>query len=121
MYDFKETARIKDCEIGFESTHCHKNGNDEIAKIMYFFTISFDVSEEGEITLPDDSDIVIISAVATNATNAEIKTPLLEEVEERKFSYKRTLKEKWQYFNERRYKNMHDKKFYERKNWGKDY
>lgn len=121
MYDFKETARIKNCEVGFESTHCHKDGKDEIAKIMYFFTVTFNVADKKEITLPADSDIVIISATATNGEIAEIKTPLLEEVPERKFSYKRTLKEKWQYFDERRYKNMHDKKFYERKNWGKDY
>jgi alpha-mannosidase len=121
MYDFKETARIKNCEVGFESTHCHKDGKDEIAKIMYFFTVTFNVADKKEITLPADSDIVIISATATNGKIAEIKTPLLEEVPERKFSYKRTLKEKWQYFDERRYKNMHDKKFYERKNWGKDY
>ncbi len=121
MYDFKETARIKNCEVGFESTHCHKEDNDEIAKIMYFFNITFNVTDKKEITLPVDSDIVIISATATNGEIAEIRTPLLEEVEERKFSYKRTLKEKWQYFDERRYKNMHDKKFYERKNWGKDY
>ena len=32
-----------------------------------------------------------------------------------------TAKEKRNYITERRKKNMGDKKFYERKNWGKDY
>lgn len=121
MYDFKETAKIKNCEVALESTHCHKNGKDEIAKIMYFFNITFDVTNKKEITLPEDEDIVIISAVATNSETAEIKTPLLEEVTERKFNFKMTIKEKRNYRRERRYKNMGDKKFYERKNWGKDY
>ncbi len=121
MYDFKETARIKSCEVAFESTHCHKDGKDEIAKLMYFFSVAFDTAGKKELVLPDDSDIVIISAAATNCENAEIKTPLLEEVPERKFSFKMTRKEKHNYRVERRYKNMGDKKFYERKNWGKDY
>ena len=121
MYDFKETARIKSCEVAFESTHCHKDGKDEIAKLMYFFSVAFDTADKKELVLPDDSDIVIISAAATNCENAEIKTPLLEEVPERKFNFKMTRKEKHNYRVERRYKNMGDKKFYERKNWGKDY
>ena len=46
-------------------------------------------TDKKEITLPVDSDIVIISAAVTNSECAEIKTPLLEEVEERKFNFKK--------------------------------
>ncbi|MBR2877151.1 MAG: alpha-mannosidase [Clostridia bacterium] len=121
MYDFKETAKIKDCSVAYDITHCHCKGNDEIAKIMYLFTVTLDVNGKKDLTLPNDGDVVIISAAASNGGFAEIKTPLLEEVPERKFGYKKTFKEKCQYFNQRRYKNMGDKKFYNRKNWGKDY
>ncbi len=121
MYDFKETARIKNCEVAYDFTHCHKDGKDEIAKIMYFFNVTFDVTNKKEITLPVDNDIIIISATATNSEVAEIRTPLLEEVETRKFNFKMTRQEKRNYRIERCYKNMGDKKFYERKGWGKDY
>ena len=121
MYDFKETAKIKDCCVAYESTHCHRNKEDVIAKIMYFFSITLDVNNKKTLTLPNDSDIVIIAATASDGDIAEIKTPLLEEVEERKFNFKMTAKEKRNYITERRKKNMGDKKFYERKNWGKTY
>ena len=121
MYDFKETARIKNCEVAYDFTHCHKDGKDEIAKIMYFFNVTFDVKDKKEVTLPIDNDIVIISAATLNSETAEIKTQLLEEVEPRKFNFKMTRQEKHNYRVERRYKNMGDKKFYERKGWGKDY
>ena len=121
MYDFKETARIKNCEVTYESTHCHKNGEDVLAKLMYFFSVTFDVTNKSKLTLPADSDIIVISATATNGEIAEIKTPLLEEVPERKFTFKMTAKEKFRYINQRRKRNMGDKKCHNRKNWGKDY
>ena len=97
------------------------SSKDEIAKIMYFFNVTFDVKDKKEVTLPIDNDIVIISAATLNSETAEIKTQLLEEVEPRKFNFKMTRQEKHNYRVERRYKNMGDKKFYERKGWGKDY
>ena len=68
-----------------------------------------------------DKDIVILSATEINGTLGGLATPLCEEVEERKFKFKMTHKEKKQYKKERKKKNLHDKKFYNRKNWGKDY
>ncbi len=121
MYDFGETARIKKCAVAFESTHCHAKGKDACAKLMYFFNITFNVTNVKEIVLPKDDEILILSAVASENELVEIKTPLLEEVEKREFNFKMTKKEKYNYFIERQKKNMGDKKFYERKNWGKDY
>ena len=88
---------------------------------MYFFAIEIDLNGEKEITLPKDQDIVILSATETNSTLGGLVTPLCEEVKERKFNFKMTSKEKKQYKKERKKKNLHDKKFYNRKNWGKDY
>ena len=121
MYDFRETARIKDCSVAFESTHCHKDGEDVIAKLVYFFAVTFDVNGKNELVLPEDSDILILSAVASDRELVEIKTPLLEEVQKRKFTFRMTDEEKQNYKFERLKKNMGDKKFHERKNWGKDY
>ena len=121
MYDFRETARIKDCRVAYEFTHCHKDYADVTAKSMYFYLIEIDLNGETEITLPKDKDIVILSATEINGTPGGLVTPLCEEVKERKFNFKMTHKEKKQYRKERKKKNLHDKKFYERKNWGKDY
>jgi alpha-mannosidase len=121
MYDFKETARIKDCSVAFESTHCHKDGEDVFAKLVYFFAIAFDVKGKNELVLPEDSDILILSAVASDSELVEIKTPLLEEVPKRKFTFKMTDEEKQNYKFERRKSSMNDKAFHERKGWVKDY
>jgi len=121
MYDFKETARIKDCKIAYEFTHSHKNYEDVTAKSMYFFAVEFDAKNTTEITLPKDKDIVILAATQVSGADGYLATPLCEEVKERKFTFKMTRKEKKQYKNERKLKNLHDKKFYNRKNWGKDY
>ncbi len=121
MYDFKETARIKDCKVAYEFTHCHKDFEDVTAKSMYLFLVDIETLGETEITLPKDKDIVILSATERKRAIDGIVTPLCEEVEERKFSFKMTHKEKKQYKKERKKKNLHDKKFYNRKNWGKDY
>ena len=121
MYDFRETAKIKDCSVAFESTHCHKDGEDVFAKLVYFFAITFDVTGKKELILPDDSDILVLSAVASNSELTEIKTPLLEEVPKRKFTFKMTEEEKQNYKFERQKKNLHDKENFNRKGWGKDY
>ena len=44
-----------------------------------------------------------------------------KKVPERKFTFKMTRQEKRWYKERRKKKNLHDKKFYERKNWGKNY
>ena len=121
MYDFKEVAKIKDCKVALEITHCHKDWEDVTAKIMYFFEVSFDLNGEKEILLPKDKNIVIISATALNEATAKSVSPLCEKVPERKFTFKMTKQEKRWYKERRKKKNLHDKKFYNRKNWGKDY
>ncbi len=121
MYDFKETAKIKDCKVAYEFTHSHKDFGDATAKSMYFFAIELDLNGATEINLPKDKDIVILAATQVKGTNGNLATPLCEEVKERKFKFKMTRKEKKQYKKERKKKNLHDKKFYNRKNWGKDY
>lgn len=121
MYDFGETARIKDCKVALELTHCHKDKKDVIAKSTYFFAIELQLDGANEITLPKSEDIVIIGAVEVTGVHALLATPLCETVEERPFTFKMNLKEKIRYVNGRRKSNMGDKKYHNRKNWGKDY
>ncbi len=121
MYDFKETAKIKDCKVALELTHCHKNGKDATAKIMYFFEAELPLGGETTVTLPKDEDIVILSAAVVNSPSARLATSLCDEVKERPFTFRMTLKEKFRYVERRRKRVLHDKKFFERKNWGKDY
>ena len=56
LYDFGETAYMKKGKIGYEFTHCLKNGEVQYAKIMYFYLVEFDLNGENEITLPNDND-----------------------------------------------------------------
>ena len=121
MYDFKETARIKDCKVAYEFTHCHKDFADITAKSMYLFCVEIDVDGVAEITLPKDKDIVVVAAIQVADSTSTLATTLCDKVEERKFNFKMTHKEKKQYKKARKKKNLHDKKFYNRKNWGKNY
>ncbi len=121
MYDFSETARIKDCKVALEITHSHKDKKDVTAKTVYFFAVEISLDGAKEITLPNDSDIVIISASEIRGAASALATPLTEKVEERPFTFKMNLKEKAWYHYQRTKHQQHDKKFYERKNWGKDY
>ena len=74
-----------------------------------------------EITLPKDKDIVVVAAIQVADSTSTLATTLCDKVEERKFKFKMTHKEKKQYKKARKKKNLHDKKFYNRKNWGKNY
>lgn len=100
LYDFKETAYVKDGELGFESTHTHKNGDDQYAKAMYFWVVTVDTQGAKTVTLPDDSDIVVISATeVANAPYAKLVTQMYDKVQKRPFTYKRNFKEQLWYLN----------------------
>lgn len=97
LYDFGETAYIKQGKIGFEATHCHKNGEVQYAKLMYFFLVELELDGASEVTLPNDSDIVVISASVVDAPKGKLATPTYDEVEKRPFDFKLNFKQKLQY------------------------
>ena len=122
LYDYGETAYIKSGKIGYEFTHCHKNGEVQFAKQMYFFLVEFELGGENEITLPNDSDIVILSASEVNAPYGKLVSPTYDEVEKRPFTFKLNLKEKIQYAYNKCVWQLHDKdNFIKDNNKGKDY
>lgn len=100
LYDFGETAYIKNGKLAFEATHCHKNGKDCIAKGMYFYLAEIDVKGAKTLMLPVESDIVIIAASKVSGVCASLSTPVYDEVKPRAFSFYLTFKEKiWYYYN----------------------
>ena len=122
LYDFGETAYMKKGKIGYDFTHCLKNGEVQYAKIMYFYLVEFDLYGENEITLPNDNDIVILAASQTNAPFAKLATPTYDEVEKRPFTFKLNLKEKLQYVYNKCVWQLGDKdNFIKDNNKGKDY
>lgn len=122
LYDFGETAYMKKGKIGYEFTHCLKNGEVQYAKIMYFYLVEFDLNGENEITLPNDNDIVILAASQTNAPFSKLATPTYDEVEKRPFTFKLNLKEKLQYVYNKCVWQLGDKdNFIKDNNKGKDY
>lgn len=52
---------------------------------MYFFLVEFELGGENEITLPNDSDIVILSASEVNAPYGKLVSPTYDEVEKGRF------------------------------------
>ena len=97
LYDFGETAFIKKGKLGYEATHCHKNGKDEYAKGMYFYITDLDISNAKTVMLPIDSNVVIISASFVKDSAGHLVTPVYDEVEKRTFDFKMSAKEKLRY------------------------
>lgn len=93
LYDLGETAYIKKGKLGFEATHCHKNGADEYAKGMYFYLVELDISDAKSVMLPVDNDVVIIGASFVKDCGAYLATPTYDEVEKRELSFAMNAKE----------------------------
>ncbi len=107
LYDFCETAYIKDGRLGYEFTHCldHK-GNTKFAKGLYYWVKILDRPTE----LPVDSDIVILAATELDGRDFELVTPLFDRIENnRPFTFKKSFEEKLWYFNSKLVWNLNDK------------
>lgn len=122
LYDFGETAFIKSGRLGFEATHCHSGGNDVIAKGLYFYIVELDVKSAKTVTLPQDDNIVIISASELSGKNSSLITPTYDEVRNnRPFTFSLTVKEKLQYISNKCVWKLGDKDdFWRHNNNGKN-
>lgn len=97
LYDFKETAYVKDGHLGYEFTHSvDDNGNTLFAKGLYFWVVTLNGSE---ITLPDNPDIVILSAAQVSGSGASLVTPLYDSVKRREFTFAMTFIERLRYLH----------------------
>ena len=98
LVDLGDTAYVKDGKLGFEATHSHVNGNDAIAKGMYFYIVEIDVKGKKCVTLPFENDVVVISATEYIGNDVKLITPVFDEVDEnRKQTFKMTPAEKIRY------------------------
>ena len=88
LYDFQETAYIKDVQIGYEATHTHSKKGDMYAKNMYFTLVVLNVSGSS-LTLPADENLVILASSALDQpVSGALLTRLYDRVENRRpFEY----------------------------------
>lgn len=95
LVDLNESASIKDCALAWEFTHAHnENGADIVAKQMLVFAYELDTKDIGELTLPDDENIVILAVTAVKGDiSAECAYPLYDRVSGRKLVNRFTEKQ----------------------------
>ena len=108
LYDYGETAFIKDGRVGYEFTHCHSDRGDEIAKSMLFWVVSVD-TKENTLELPNDNILILAITADFNENECALATELFEKVEKRPFDFKMNKKELSQYRKYKRYSKMNDK------------
>ncbi len=114
LYDFKETAYIKEGQLGYEFTHClGQDGSVQYAKALRFWVVTL----KGSAVLPKDEEIVILAASEYEPTNSHLLTRLYDKVENnRPFTFKKSLKMKLWYMQSKMVWNIHDKDDYFRHN-----
>ena len=106
LYDFKEMAYVKGGHLGYEFNHSvDDNGNTRFAKGLYFWVVTLD----GTTKLPNNSDLVILSAAQVAVPDASLVTPLYDSVEKRPFTFAMSLKEKLWYLNSKCVWMLNDK------------
>ena len=106
LYDFKEMAYVKSGHLGYEFTHSvDDNGNTRFAKGIYFWVVTLDGSTE----LPNNPDLVILSASEVTVPDASLVTPLYDSVEKRPFTFTMSLKEKIWYLHSKCVWMLNDK------------
>lgn len=121
LYDFKETAFVKDGHLGFEATHSlDENGDVLFAKGLYYWIISLDVKKGSEVTLP--AGLIVLAASEVKNSGAALVTRLYDEVENnRPCTFKKNFKEECWYLSSKLRHNINDKDDYFRhNNNGKD-
>ncbi len=109
LYDFKETAYIKDGQLGYEFTHTVRGDVVKYARGKYYWIKILNAGE----ALPNDEDVHILAATEIDDLEAELVTPLMDKIENnRPFTFKKNLKEKWWYFTSKLIWNINDKDDY---------
>lgn len=108
LYDYGETAFIKEGRLGFEFTHCHSDAGDVIAKGMLFWLICVNV-EDGVLQLPDNDMLILAITADTDDKRCVLSTELFEKVTKRPFDYRMSKEERKQYRQFKRYSKMNDK------------
>ena len=89
LYSMKRTARIKTDVLGWECTHTHNEKGFHPAHQLFFFRYDIDTADASSITLPDDKNLLILSAAAIkNNTRCKCATLLYDTVKPREYDFK---------------------------------
>lgn len=80
--DLGDIAFVKHGKLGWEATHSHTNGKDNMAKGLCFYITEIDVKGKEAVILPVDKDIVVISASEVTNRNGRIVSRTFDEVDE---------------------------------------
>ena len=111
LYDYGETAHIKNGRLGFEFTHSHSDKGDVAAAQLFFWIVTADVGENGSVTLPSDRDIIILAASAdSERESCSLATPLFDKIQKRYFDYKMSAKDRLIYNYEKSFIRINDKR-----------
>lgn len=107
LYDMYETAYVKNGMLGYEFTHSvDDNGKTRFAKGLYFWVVVLD----GTTKLPNNKDLVILSATEIDLPNGYLATPLEDRVEpNRELTFRMNLKERIWYIKSKCVWNLNDK------------
>ena len=80
--DLGDVAFVKQGKLGWEATHSHTNGRDNIAKGLCFYITEIDVKGKNSVILPVDKNIVVISATEVKNRSGKIISKTFDEVDE---------------------------------------
>ncbi len=106
LYDFSETAYIKEGRLGYEFTHTLKGNEIQFAKSLYYWVVLLD---EGA-TVPENDDICILAATVIDKRDYALLSPLTDEIENnRPFTFKKNLKEWLWYLSSKLVWQLNDK------------
>ncbi len=96
LVGMRETACIKPATLAYEFTHAHSEKNaDILAKQVFVYLYEFDVTGVREFTLPNDRDLLLLSAAAeTEPRTEKLLYPMYARIESRPFQNKMTQKNK---------------------------
>lgn len=80
--DLGDTAYVKHGKLGFEATHSHKLGRDNVAQSLCFYIIELDVKGKKTVTLPADESIAVLAVTQVENSYGEMVSKVFDEVDE---------------------------------------
>lgn len=80
--DLGDVAFVKHGKLGWEATHSHTNGRDNIVKGLCFYIVELDVKGKDSVILPVDQDVVVIAATEVKNKSGKIVSKTFDEVDE---------------------------------------
>ncbi|MBQ5970668.1 MAG: hypothetical protein IJL52_11265 [Clostridia bacterium] len=95
LYHLGQTAFIKPDRVAWECTHTETPQKKNLADSVYFFMYELNTAGAFEVTLPEDSGLVLLAATQVfDKRTAAPGTPITEQVERRTFDYSMSNRER---------------------------